>query len=110
MRGEEEAEVWFDVKSNLTSFNLIQFMIFESILTLEVWLGGTPWQTAPATRSKLIKEKFYQKRRQNLGRLQLSQVMVKEDYWGLTSINYTEGRWQIKRQKRGSKVKGILKK
>ena len=36
--------------------------------------------------------------------------MVKEDYWGLTSINYTEGRWQIKRQKRGSKVKGILKK
>ena len=39
-----------------------------------------------------------------LGRVDLSQVMVKEDYWGLTSISYTEGRWQIKRQKRGSKV------
>ena len=101
MRGEEEAEVWFDVKSNLTLLNLIQFLIFESSLTLEVWPEGTPWQTAPATRSKLIK---------TVGRLQLSQVMVKEDYWGLTSINYTEGRWQIKRQKRGSKVRGILKK
>lgn len=33
--------------------------------------------------------------------------MVKEDYWGLTRISYTEGRWQIKRQaKRGeSKVR-----
>ena len=42
-----------------------------------------------------------------LRRLHLFQTMVKEDYWGLTRISYTEGRWQITRQaKRGeSKVR-----
>ena len=40
-----------------------------------------------------------------LERLHLFQVMVKEDYWGLTSINYTEGRWQIIRQaKKGDRM------
>jgi len=33
------------------------------------------------------------------------QVMVKEDFWGLTSITYTEGRWQIIRQaKKGDRM------
>merc|ERR1719239_1430109 len=35
------------------------------------------------------------------------QVMVKEDYWGLTSINYTEGRWQIIRQAKKGDRKAV---
>ena len=38
-----------------------------------------------------------------LGRPHWFQMMVKEDYWGLTTINYTGGRWKIKRHKKQAK-------